>query len=164
MSLKDKLFITLTPFQNSISFTPLKHSSIFCLLHSIFNNYFKQMQKQTFEHILSQTYNASLFLFAYFFVNAHVLSKSFHLINSSFSQASNQIGFNTGQKNKKNFDEGCTEKMKCMVMFQYSTCDMHFWHRKIYGTLSKFFLKILTKCFLTHLHVKSANTALMRDF
>ena len=87
MSLKDKLFITLTPFQNSISFTSLKHSSIFCLLQSIFNNYFKQMQKQTFEHILSQTYNASLFLFAYFFVNAHVLSKSFHSINSSFSQA-----------------------------------------------------------------------------
>ena len=49
------------------------------------------MQKQTFEHILSQTYNASLFLFAYFFVNAHVLSKSFHSINSLISQTSNHV-------------------------------------------------------------------------
>ena len=49
------------------------------------------MQKQTFEHILSQTDNATLFLFDYFFVNAHALSKLFHSINSSFNQASNHV-------------------------------------------------------------------------
>ena len=85
------------------------------------------MQKQTFEHTLSQTYNASLFLFAYFFVNAHVLIKSFHSINSSFSQASNHVLVLTLAKKTVNFiNERCSEKMKCMVMFQYSTCDMHF--------------------------------------
>ena len=85
------------------------------------------MQKQTFEHILSQTYNASLFLFAYFFVNAHVLSKSLHSINSSISQTSNHVLVLTlTKKTVKFFDVECSEKMKCMVMFQYSTCDMHF--------------------------------------
>ena len=39
--------------------------------------------------ILSQTYNATLFLFDYFYVHAHALGKLFHLIKSSFSQASN---------------------------------------------------------------------------
>ena len=32
--------ITLTPFQNNISFISLKHSSIFCLLHIIFQQLF----------------------------------------------------------------------------------------------------------------------------
>ena len=69
------------------------------------------MQKQTFEHILSQTYNASLFLFAYLFVNAHVLGKSFHSINSSLSQASNHVLVLTlAKKTVKVFDEGCSEK------------------------------------------------------
>ena len=40
-------------------------------------------------NILSQTYNATLFLFDYFYVNAHALSKLFHSINSSLHQASN---------------------------------------------------------------------------
>ena len=39
--------------------------------------------------ILSQTYNATLFLFDYFYVHAHALGKLFHLIKRSFSQASN---------------------------------------------------------------------------
>ena len=39
--------------------------------------------------ILSQTYNATLLLFDYFYVHAHALGKLFHLIISSFSQASN---------------------------------------------------------------------------
>ena len=38
--------------------------------------------------ILSQTYNATLFLFDYFYVLAHALGSLFHLIKSSFSQAS----------------------------------------------------------------------------
>ena len=42
-------------------------------------------------YILSQTYNATLFSFDYFNVNAHVLSNLFHSINSSFSQASNHV-------------------------------------------------------------------------
>ena len=47
--------------------------------------------QKTYIHILSQTYNATLFLFDYFYVNAHALSKLFHSINSSFNQASNHI-------------------------------------------------------------------------
>ena len=42
-------------------------------------------------YILSQTYNATLFLFDYFYVNAHALSKLFHSVNSSFNQASNLV-------------------------------------------------------------------------
>ena len=42
-----------------------------------------------FSYILSQTYNATLVLFNYFYVHAHVLGKFFHLIKGSFSQASN---------------------------------------------------------------------------
>ena len=41
--------------------------------------------------ILSQTYNATLFSFDYFYVNAHALNKLFPEINSSFNQASNHI-------------------------------------------------------------------------
>ena len=41
--------------------------------------------------ILSQTYNATLFLSDYFYVNAHALSKLFHSINSSFNQSSNHV-------------------------------------------------------------------------
>ena len=42
-------------------------------------------------YILSQTYNATLFLFDYFYVNEYALSILFHSINSSFSQASNHV-------------------------------------------------------------------------
>ena len=41
--------------------------------------------------ILSQTYNATLFSFDYFYVNVHALSNLFHSINSSFNQASNHV-------------------------------------------------------------------------
>ena len=44
-----------------------------------------------FINILSQTCNATLFLFDYFYVHAHVQSQLFHPIKSSFSQASNHI-------------------------------------------------------------------------
>ena len=43
----------------------------------------------------------------------------------------------TGQETVNFIDEGWQEKMKCMVMFQYLTCDMHFGIIKIYGFLSK---------------------------
>ena len=45
--------------------------------------------ESVFLQILSQTYNATLFLFDYFYVHAYALGKLFHLIKSSFSQASN---------------------------------------------------------------------------
>ena len=41
--------------------------------------------------ILSQTYNATLFLFDYFYVNAHALSKLFHSNNSSFNPESSHV-------------------------------------------------------------------------
>ena len=43
------------------------------------------------QNILSQTYNATLFLFDCFYVNAHALSKLFHSVNRSFNQASNHV-------------------------------------------------------------------------
>ena len=41
--------------------------------------------------IMSQTYNATLFSFDYFYVNAHALSKLFHSINSSVNPASYHV-------------------------------------------------------------------------
>ena len=53
--------------------------------------------------------------------------------------------------------------MECMVMFQYSTCDMHFGIVKNYGFISKFFFKLPTECFsLIHYRVKSTNAALKK--
>ena len=79
--------------------------------------------RHKFVYILSQTYNATLFLFDYFHANAHALSNLFHSIKSSFNQASNHVLVLTVclklDKNSKFIDEGWLEKMKCMVMFQY---------------------------------------------
>ena len=69
----------------------------------------------------------------------------------------------TGQETVNLIDEG-GKKMKFMVMFQFSTCDMHFGIVKFYGFLSKSFKNYRQNVFsFIHWRVKSANTALKKD-
>ena len=74
--------------------------------------------------ILSETYNAPLFSFDYFYVNAHALSKLFHSINSLFNQASNHVLVftrcsQTGQETVNFIDEGWSYKNQTLNVLRY---------------------------------------------
>ena len=68
-------------------------------------------------NILSQTYNATLVLLGYYYGHADALSKLFHLINSSFSQASNHSLVLTILLKLILLMKVGKKKMKCMVMY-----------------------------------------------
>ena len=87
--------------------------------------------------ILSQSYNATVFYFDNISFLAHVLVQLFLPNESSVSQASYRTmvlkqSVSNCSRNKPFHGGGVVEKkkMKCMVMYQYPTCDMYFVHRK----------------------------------
>ena len=57
----------------------------------------------------------------------------------------------TGLKTVTFIDEGCPEKLKCMTMFQWSVCDMHFGIVKFNGFLSKLFYELQIEFFFVNL-------------
>ena len=110
-------------------------------------------------------------MFDYFYVHAHALGKLFHLIKSSFSQASNHtLVLTIRLKLAKNqwilLMKDNEFFFKCTVMFQYSICDLHFGIEKLNGFLSKFFKKNTNRMFLFNLaecQVKSTYSAIKKD-
>ena len=93
------------------------------------------MQHNQEKAILGQSYNATVFYFDNISFLAHVF-KPIISPKRKFNQSSILLhnGFNnllpTLQETNHFVEVGWLKKMKCMVMYQYPTCDMHFVHRK----------------------------------
>ena len=77
--------------------------------------------------ILNQSSNATIFYFDNIFVGTNALGPI-----GSHKQRFIQLGietyfsFSNMSQRKHSIEEGWLEKIKCMVKFQYSICDMHF--------------------------------------
>ena len=98
-------------------------------------------------NLLSQTNSTTMFVFDYFYVNAQVLSKLFHPIKYSFSQASNYLYFvlticlKLAKKERMLLMKGDKKiEMHVNTCIQVFNMWHAFWHR-FNGFLLKLFLK-----------------------
>ena len=95
------------------------------------NGHSKISENQT---ILRQSYNATVFYFDNISFLVYVLNQLFHQNEFNQSNILPRNGFKnlfpTVQETIHLMEVGWLKKMKCMVMYQYPTCDIHFVHHK----------------------------------